>query len=191
MAVPLGSPRDADSQPHLRHRPHLPDLGGPNSRNAFGIKAKSVAKAIEWAVRENVDVISMSFALSDDPDNEIKKKIELSEQKGIVMVYSAHDESSRIARAYPAVHRVSHPNSLLVIAACDEYGNILHDVEKDAEHGYNGYDYMLRGQNIPASVVLYIKSEENISGSSVATALAAGLCSLILTGDRLAQPGKT
>ena len=132
------------------------------AEDAFGIKAKSVAKVIEWAVRENVDVISMSFALSAEPDKEIKKKIELAEEKGIVMVCSAHDEGSRIATAYPAAHRVSHPNSLLVLAACDEYGKILRDVERGhgTEGGYNDYDYMLRGQNIPAGVVPYVKSEE-------------------------------
>ncbi|KAF4452933.1 Peptidase S8/S53, subtilisin/kexin/sedolisin [Fusarium austroafricanum] len=153
------------------------------AEDAFGINAKNVAKAIQWAMDENVDIISMSFVLGEDPDRVMEKKIIEAGKAGIVMTCSTHDEGSRIQKAYPA-SSMGDCIALLVLAACDEYGKLLRDIEPSL------YSYMLRGQNVPAGVVEFIQSSEKISGSSVATALAAGLCSLILTCARLADPNR-
>ncbi|KAL8399862.1 hypothetical protein RB594_000326 [Gaeumannomyces avenae] len=146
------------------------------------ITPKRVAKAIKWARSLDVDVISMSFAMGHS-DSDLEDELREATKQGIVMTCSAHDEGSRISKAYPADLK-SDLLSLLVLAACDEYGKLLRDLSP------NKYDYMIRGQNIAAGVIDFLKSEDVITGSSVSTALAAGLCSLILTCDRLAHPGK-
>ncbi|KAK1750547.1 subtilisin-like protein [Echria macrotheca] len=158
------------------------------AEDSFGITAKRVAKAIEWARNKKVDVISMSFVIGEK-DNELANEIRLATNQGIVMTCSSHDEGSRIAEAYPAKYMTAE-TSLMVLAACDEYGQLLREVKGDKDG--DKFKYMVRGQHVAAGVVPFLaESEEPISGSSVSTALAAGLCSLILTCDRLANPGKT
>ncbi len=124
----------------------------------------------------------MSFVTGDYNEN-LVQAIRKASDDGIVMTCSTHDEGSRIVDAYPAGH-MADTLSLIVLAACDEYGKLLRNVED------NKYHYMLRGQDVAAGIIPFLKSEDTISGSSVSTALAAGLCSLILTCDRLANPEK-
>ncbi|KAF5012574.1 hypothetical protein F66182_15251, partial [Fusarium sp. NRRL 66182] len=155
------------------------------AEDAFGIKADNVAKAIEWAINQEVDIISMSFALSD-PGTNLSKKVNEARDRGIIMTCSAHDEGSRVKPAYPASYREENNevDSIIVLAACDQYGKLLREAAVQEP------DYKFQGNHVFAGVVPFVKSEENITGSSVATAMAAGMCSLILTCDRLAHPGK-
>ena len=106
-------------------------------------------------MQENVDVISMSFVLGDE-DKELQKKIEMADSAGIIMTCSTHDEGSRITSAYPAAYKSStqFKDSIIVLAACDEYGELLRHVEKTK------YDYKLRGQDVPAGIVPFVKSDE-------------------------------
>ncbi|KAI5924908.1 peptidase S8/S53 domain-containing protein [Camillea tinctor] len=160
------------------------------AEDSFGITSERVAKiefrsikAIDWARSKEVDVISMSFVIGDSNDN-LVQALRRASDDGIVMTCSTHDEGSRIIKAYPAGHK-SDTMSIIVLAACDEYGKLLRNIEDS-----NDYDYMLQGQDVAAGIVPFLNSKDTISGSSVATALAAGLCSLILTCDRFANPGK-
>ncbi|KAH6951191.1 hypothetical protein BKA56DRAFT_535586 [Ilyonectria sp. MPI-CAGE-AT-0026] len=150
------------------------------AEDAFGITPKRVEKAIAWAVGKDVDIISMSFIL-EETTKELESQIDAASQKGIVMTCSTHDEGSRIDKAFPASLKGG-TTSLLVLAACDVYGRILREAKEDT------YDYLIRGKDVAAGVIPFLKSEDTITGSSVATALAAALCSLILTCNRLAHP---
>ncbi|KAI0169132.1 peptidase S8/S53 domain-containing protein, partial [Hypoxylon sp. FL1284] len=152
------------------------------AEDSFGIKSERVAKAIEWARSKKVDVISMSFVFGDENKGVIDE-ITKATDEGIVMTCSTHDEGSRIVDAYPASW-MGKTLSLIVLAACNDYGKLLRDVDP------NQYHYKLNGQDVAAGIIPFLKSEDTISGSSVSTALAAGLCSLILTCDRLANPHK-
>ncbi|KAM3548290.1 hypothetical protein ARSEF4850_009498, partial [Beauveria asiatica] len=179
------------------------------AEDAFGIKPDNVTKvskskclcplkdfcaelhpslslqAIEWALREEVDIISMSFAMSDS-DDAMEKMVRAASNRGIIMTCSAHDEGSRVNQAWPAACRnFDHSDeSIIVLAACDKYGKLLREADTKK------LDFKILGEHVPAGVVPFVRSEENITGSSVATALAAGLSSLILTCNRLAHPGK-
>lgn len=126
----------------------------------------------------------MSFVIGED-SKEMQDQIRLAANSGIVMTCTVHHEGSRIAEAYPMHHKGLTSGNLLVLAACDKQGRLLRDVKND------DYDYRLCGNKVHAGSVPFIKGEEVITGSSVATALAAGLCSLIITCDRLAHPGRT
>lgn len=99
----------------------------------------------------------MSFILGDW-NEEMKTSIDNAATAGIVMTCSTHDEGSRISKAFPAGYkdalRPENTDSLIVLAACDEYGKLLRHVEE------NGYSFKLRGQDVPAGIVPFVKSEE-------------------------------
>jgi hypothetical protein len=94
------------------------------------------------------------------------------------MLCSTQDEGPSVSPAYPA----EYPETI-AIAACDEYGQNSRDKE-------TRYNYKIHGLEVAAGTVPFLVSEDRISGSSVATAIAAGLSSLILACDRLAIPGR-
>ena len=120
----------------------------------------------------------MSFAILDNTDR-FKDACEEAARAGIIMLCSAHDEGSNINEAWSAAY-----NDTITITACDEFGKLLRTTKQP-------YDYAIRGQEVAAGVVPFLKSDDLISGSSVATAIAAGLSSLTLSCDRLTHPGKT
>lgn len=129
----------------------------------------------------------MSFTIGENAtgrdDGALTKQITTASEKGIVMTCSAHDEGARIENAAPAKFK-SDVTSLFVLAASDEYGRLLRDCEDSSYH------YRIPGKDVVAGAVPFLDSEKTISGSSVATAIAAGLCSLILTLDRLSNPAR-
>lgn len=114
-------------------------------------------QAIDWAVQQKVDVISMSFALSQE-DEKVRESISVAAKHGIVLTCSTHDEGSKVTEAYPASYKSQLGEelrkSLIVLAACDEYGKLLRHIEEDR------YDYKLRGQNVPAGSVPFVTSPE-------------------------------
>ncbi|KAI0849800.1 hypothetical protein F5Y00DRAFT_234886 [Daldinia vernicosa] len=144
----------------------------------YGVTPSRVARAIRWAILQKVDIISMSFAtLDNNPD--LERACNDADAAGIVMLCSTHDEGAKIKDAYPA----SFP-STISITACDEFGSPLRNSQQK-------YDYGILGQDVAAGVVPFLESDDRISGSSVATAIAAGLSSLILSCDRIAHPDGT
>lgn len=90
--------------------------------------------------------------------------------QGIVIICStADDGNNRTPSALSA-----HPDTI-AIAACDSGGKPL-DFSVES-----GYQYMVPGKDILAGAVPFVDCKESISGSSVATAIAAGLASLVLS----------
>lgn len=135
-----------------------------------------IVKAIQWAIDQKVDIISMSFAILDSTE-EFQKACAMAVDSGIVLFCSTHDEGANIATAYPASF-----NDTIKIMACDEFGAPTRNMK-------DGYDYTIQGIDVAAGVVPFLESDDRISGSSVATAIAAGLGSLMLSCDRLANGG--
>jgi hypothetical protein len=134
-------------------------------------------KAVKWAISKNVDIISMSFALLEkSPD--LRAQVANANTNGIIMVCSTHDEGERVSEAWPASFGL---DCIKVITACDEYGHLLRESSLPSAH------YRLQGQNVWAGDIPFLDARESPTGSSVSTALAAGLSALILTCDRLAN----
>ena len=102
-----------------------------------------------------------------------------SSQK-IVMLCSSHDLGSKITKAWPA-----NAQETITITACDDYGQLLRPVD-DKEK----FNFMIPGQDVAAGVIPFLESNDRISGSSVSTAVASGLSSLILSCARLNNPQK-
>lgn len=142
-----------------------------------GVVLTNIVQAIQWAIAQNVDIISMSFAVQEDFEP-MEIQVQAAAGKGIVQLCSTHDEGSNVEKAYPASY-----SQTITIAACNEFGGLPHRTPP------KGFQYRVRGTDISTGAVPFLNSDENISGSSVATAIAAGLTSLILSCHRLANPG--
>ncbi|KAL7928975.1 hypothetical protein V8C35DRAFT_325486 [Trichoderma chlorosporum] len=132
------------------------------------------SKAIRWAISKEVDVISMSFALRQTT-YELQQNCHEAADRGIAMLCSAHDEGTNLAHAWPADFAYT-----ITITTCDEFGTV------PPRNRSQRYEFAIDGQNVPVGIVPFLNSSEYVSGSSVATAIAAGLSSLILSCSRLA-----
>ncbi|OTA07300.1 hypothetical protein A9Z42_0081950 [Trichoderma parareesei] len=141
----------------------------------YGITPDRVARAIKWALENQVDIISMSIALLDK-GNEMQHWVHKAKEKGVIIVCSTHDEGTRSLTSYPAEWKPG-----LIITSCDEYGRLLHNIDNSK------YDFTVQGYNVSAGVIPFIESSDSITGSSVSTALIAGLSSLILTCHKVAH----
>lgn len=122
----------------------------------------------------------MSFALQNkckELDNVMKE----ARNHGIVLLCSTHDEGHNREAGWPAAYSADLGTGVIALAACDEHGTRL----SNTQHG--GYEYKLHGTNIWVGHVPYVNSTERDSGSSIATAIAAGLASLILSCCRYCQ----
>jgi hypothetical protein len=130
-----------------------------------------------------VDVVSMSFVLriydskKDSLEDEINKTKRKSKNQSndsaddqdheAVYLGSTGDLGGNKAPNYPA-----DCDNVISIAACNREGKEWTYTE-DA-------NYWVEGQEISTNRLSYITSEEVISGSSISTALAAGLASALL-----------
>ena len=126
----------------------------------------------------------MSFAIYQST-NTLQKAIEDAFNDNIVLIASTHDEGSNANVAYPA----GYARHTIAIAATNEWGSTLSYTPSE-----KNYNFRLKGVEVFAGAVPYLASEERVSGSSVATAIAAGLASLILSCHHISgfkEPGRT
>lgn len=125
-----------------------------------------------------MDIISLSLVVWDD-DSELKAEITKASDDGIVIFCSTSDMGSNWRPSFPAEYHKE--QKVLAIAACDDWGTPL------AHSQVASCDYYLPGKDIMVGPVPFVSSEERVTGSSVATAIAAGLGSLTLQCTRLAK----
>ncbi|KAF7557998.1 hypothetical protein G7Z17_g284 [Cylindrodendrum hubeiense] len=148
-----------------------------------GITPDNVAEAIHWAISKKVDIISMSFSIPDFTNSgeysiELKKAVEEANSKDIIQFCSHHDEGWNVKHSWPASC-----DTTKVIVACNEFGNF-------PDRDVGNYDYKIHGMDISAGTVPYLESDDSVSGSSVATAMVAGVASLMLSCRRMEFPDK-
>ncbi len=111
-------------------------------------------QAINWAIKEQVDVISMSFVLDEGNHDQLKKAVVAAETQGIYMTCSTPDEGDRIPTAFPASIKTDALPSLFALAACDTYGRLLRDLPDGK------FSYKICGHNVPVGAVPFLKSSE-------------------------------
>lgn len=119
----------------------------------------------------------MSFSILEYSP-QLEEIINKAKDLGIIMMCSNHDEGANIENSWPS----NFCPRTWVVTACDEYGFTPRNV-KSAAQGEGRF--RLQGNEIAAGVIHFLESHDRISGSSVATAIASGLCSLILSCARL------
>lgn len=137
-------------------------------------------KAVKWAVSQEVDIISMSFALYKK-DKDFNDAIYSAHEKDVIVFCSTSDEGNNRRDVYPAALEYS---NVVRIVPCDEYGKELS--WSQTIHNDKLEHFRVRGTNILTGSVPFLAAPEHISGSSPATAIAAGLGSLILSCCNLA-----
>lgn len=121
----------------------------------------------------------MSFAIPQPFDGNkkysenLQDAVDQADNADIVQLCSHHDEGWNISKSWPA--DCGKPT---IIAACNEYGAFTDRQPRE-------YNYQLHGIDIFTGAVPYLESKDTMSGSSVATAIAAGLASLVLSCHRL------
>ncbi|KAL7803582.1 hypothetical protein V8C44DRAFT_343878 [Trichoderma aethiopicum] len=148
-----------------------------------GLSPAVVAEAIRWAIRQEVDIISLSLVTYTD-NGELSEAIMAAKKKDIVILCSTVDEGA-ITRP-STFNKSTHVNNndVLEIAACNQYGRLL-------ESSQSTYSYGFFGHKVHVGQIPFLQSDEHLSGSSVATAIAAGAASLILAFCRLSKYCKT
>jgi hypothetical protein len=159
----------------LRLEDHTdPDDLGVGARQ---ITAKSAAQAVRAAVRMKVHIISMSWVIEASDDDatdvqELRSAIVEAANEGILMFCAANDRGAKQTATYPrkATERI------FTCGAASAWGTA-----SDWVGDLGTIDFMFPGDKVDlpgaGESMLDIKTP---SGSSVATALGAGLCALIL-----------
>ncbi|KAG8156362.1 hypothetical protein KVR01_013814 [Diaporthe batatas] len=151
----------------------------------YGYSTARAAEAVAWAIDKGVDIISMSFTTTEKDDvfiGAVRKAMEA----GILVVCSHHDEGARIGtEVYPACLGKEAGSRMLRMASCNMYGKLQPDWDDkttvDANKKSNQYDFCINSQDVAVGAIPFLAaSTERISGSSVATAIAAGACSLLI-----------
>lgn len=156
----------------------------------YGYSASRAAEAVKWAIEKDVDIISMSFTTTEE-SKEFKDAVYKATEKGIIIVCSHHDEGARSTKnVYPARYGDEAQSTILRMACCDMYGKLLYDWDEsttdEASTKNRQFDLCISSQNIAVGSIPFIASSaELISGSSVATAIAAGVCSLLIACLRI------
>ncbi|XRM41834.1 hypothetical protein ABZX51_005078 [Aspergillus tubingensis] len=143
------------------------------------IKPETAIKAIKWATNAGVHIISMSWSInqskmSRDLYNDFQKSIRAAYDKGITMFCAASDYGNT---------SVSLDNNDLPAAFSDplKIGAATIDGGKWSRTGAQKLDFYLPGENLPLRDQMHSAHfpPQSLSGSSLATAVAAGLAALL------------
>ncbi|KAF3056360.1 hypothetical protein GL218_06641 [Daldinia childiae] len=158
------------------------------SNNRRTIYPESAANAILGAIEEDVDIISMSWsikAMASNQDNKegttepiaigrLRGAIDEAKKNKIIMFCSASDNIGTASKANLPFTQA--PNYIFRIGAADHLGQ-----PDAASEDTSAINYYFPGNKVADSWnPRSLKTVEYHDGSSIATALAAGLASLIM-----------
>ncbi len=145
-----------------------------------GIDPQSAVDAIEAAVERGVDIISMSWTVAAPAQGDLQRAFDNALQRAIdndILMFCSSKDSGHIDDSdYPAGYR---PNSVIKIGAANPTG-LPYDWAGSLDRLdfiFPGVEVIQRHANPPEGVD---KLPVEKTGSSVATALGAGLASLIM-----------
>jgi hypothetical protein len=130
-------------------------------------------QAINWAIEQNVDIISMSW-ITKGIFPKLREAVKKAAETALVFCSTADEGIWSSGNVYPA----NYPGTVRV-SATDKYGNLMPASAKDVD----AINIPVPGQHVPALGPSYMGEQiarGTVSGSSVATALAAGMASLAL-----------
>lgn len=159
----------------------LHDSYHPQS-NKRQITIRSATQAIREAIRRKVHIISMSWTITPPSNETVSEKQDMKELEqaisdaltaNILMFCSASDEGANQTATYPSK---AQPGNIFKIGGADANGGLY-----DRVGDISVVDFILPGQLVASEDLTdSALSKQYWSGSSVATALAAGLAALIL-----------
>lgn len=134
---------------------------------------ESTVKALEYAVRMNVDIINYSGG-GPEPSTEELRVLKEAEKKGIIIVAAAGNERSNIDDKknayYPASYGLS---NIITVGAHDEEMQII----ASSNYGKNSVDIAAPGHRIRSAIPQ--GGSGFMTGTSQATAFVSGVAALI------------
>ncbi|KAK3306078.1 peptidase S8/S53 domain-containing protein [Chaetomium strumarium] len=136
------------------------------------ILPEDAVQAVKWAMEQKVDIISISW-VTKSMEPELRDVIQEAAKNTLIFCSTA-DRGTGSGPAYPADY-----NGTVRISATDKYGSLM----PASENGSHAVNIPVPGEDIPAFGPSYMGDGievGTVSGSSVATALAAGIASLSL-----------
>ncbi|PNP43868.1 hypothetical protein TGAMA5MH_04151 [Trichoderma gamsii] len=154
----------------LRLEDHASEEGGRQ------ITAKSAAQAILAAVRKKVHIISMSWTIDPPEDEEERRLLDLAigaaANENILLFCSASDKGAKSSETYPskATKKIFTIGAATSSGMADPWVGNLGNIN----FTFPGTKVEMDGPRNDDS------SSREVSGSSIATALAAGLAGLVL-----------
>jgi hypothetical protein len=108
-------------------------------------------------------------------DESLSAAIGNARKEGIVVFCSTADKGYIMQDVWPAKYAKSH-DCIFPVAACNAHGRLTeYSNETDAQYTFQGEDILASNGNGPIG-----EAERRVSGSSVATAIATGVASLVL-----------
>ena len=138
-----------------------------------GYGVSNPSQAIDWAKEQKVDIISISITMPTSSQR-LQKAIEYAKSDDIVIFGSRGDQGNNQERVYPADYA-----EVISISSLTQFGKRAQSTESNAS-------YFLQGENVRIiAEPCYLEPQRYASGSSVATALAAGVAALILACFKL------
>lgn len=141
------------------------------------INPTKAAEAIAWAVEQKVDIISISWTLKEE-DEKLKNEIEKAARS--TLIFCSTPDQGVYSEAWP----VAYKDHVLSVSATDNFGHLTSKTK-----GTDLVDIQIPGENVSVAGPVYIGNmNDTVSGSSVATALAAGIASLALLLLRTFNP---
>ncbi|KAF5662958.1 peptidase S8 subtilisin kexin sedolisin [Fusarium heterosporum] len=145
-------------------------------RSKLRQSCKNITEAIRWAAEDcEADIISMSFGFQEEIP-EISQAIgeaELKRQKRILFFAAASNSGGNRKEMFPANH-----DAVISVRSTNSNG-AFSDTNPPADpHGPAVYGTL--GQDVPSAWLCNVDGELSKSGSSVATAVAAGIAAMIL-----------
>jgi subtilisin family serine protease len=142
----------------------------PNNPGEHRSNSGLIARALEMAIREKVDVLNLSFAGKSDPI--VDKLINAAMQQGIVVVASAGNGGPNAQPAYPAAIP-----GVVAVTAVDKGEKVF----QQANRG----DYIdLAAPGVSILTTAPRGSFHVSSGTSLATAHASGVIALLMSLNR-------
>ncbi|KAG9237404.1 hypothetical protein BJ875DRAFT_453856 [Amylocarpus encephaloides] len=149
------------------------------------IGARSAADAIDAAVDRKVQIISMSWTIAQPSTSDEKERLDTAIRRaisaGILLFCSSADKGLHQDNDYPAA---SNPSKMFRIGAAKANGNAW-----DWVPNITNLDFIIPGHEVAEKALLDDDPSQTFqpqTGSSVATALGAGLAALIICCVQLA-----
>ncbi|KAI1329507.1 hypothetical protein F5Y16DRAFT_100516 [Xylariaceae sp. FL0255] len=140
------------------------------------VTTERVIKALDWAVAAGVDIVSISLTLKESPS--LWSAINRALMSNVTIIASVDGEGGNSqGDEYPARYA-----DVLGIGSANRKGEAASGMSE------NSADYLFPGEKLVARTEYLggLGDTPNISGPSVATAVAAGVASLILACHRFA-----
>lgn len=141
----------------------------------------SLFQAVQAAVDKGVYITSMSWTIERTETNEkgiakLEKAIGLAANSGILMFCAATDQGAYLDRSYPAA---SYTKKIFKMGAVEASSTALKWLgdQKAVDLTFPGHNVVKKR---PGDLSLPTDKDTSLTGSSVATALAAGLAAVIL-----------